>query len=206
MRYKILWVILILGFSLCTFLIGSTNPNQFGLLQSVILTATLVTIFWYTVETHKLRTNYEKGAEIESYPWLTGSDLKVNKNETIENFIWHETIYLPIKNVGKTPAFDIRVQTNINAQGPDILEKKEYQDIIIAPGDTYHFKIGQLNYHNPTEDVAQIDVTLAYKSYLGGKGKLTQNFVYRNKSWANGPSTYQFTLSNGRSYPKKLMA
>jgi hypothetical protein len=156
---------------------------------------------WYTFETYRLRTNYEKGAEIESFPWLIGSDLKVNINETIENFLWSDTIYLPIKNVGKTSAFNIIFQTNIDVQGPDILEKKEYQDIIIAPGDTYHFKIGQLNYHNPA-DKAQVDVIITYKSYLGGKVMLTQNFCYQNKSWANGPSTYRFTLSDGRTYPK----
>ena len=202
MKHKFLWVIFIIIAGLAIFIFGSGNPYKINLITAAILAATLVSILWYTVETHKLRTNYEKGAEIESFPWLTGSDLKVNKNETIENFIWSDTIYLPIKNVGKTPAFDTKIQTNINAQEPDILEKKEYQDIIIAPGDTYHFKLGQLNYHNPTEDVAQIDVTLTYKSYLGGKGKSTQNFVYRNKSWANGPSTYQFILSDGRTYPK----
>ncbi len=203
MRYKILWVILILGFSLCTFLIGSTNPNQIGLLQSVILTATLVTIFWYTFETYKLRTAHEKGAEIDSFPWLIGSDLVINKRETIENFVYDETIYLPIKNVGKTPAFDIFFQTNINVQGPDILEKKEYQDIVIAPGDTCHFKLGQLNYHNPADE-AQVDVVITYKSYLDGEGKLTHNFYYRDKSWANGPSTYHFKLSDGRTFPKDV--
>jgi len=203
MQYKILWVILILGFSLCTFLTGSTYPNQISLLQSVILTATLVTIFWYTFETYKLRTAHEKSAEIESFPWLRGSDLVINKDETIENFLWKDTIFLPVRNIGETPAFNLTVQVAFKVQGPDILEQKEYQDIIIAPGDTCHFKIGQLSYHTPS-DLAQIDVTIKYKSFLGGEGKLLQNFIYRNKSWANGPSSYHFRLSGGRTYPKNI--
>lgn len=203
MRYKALWFILILGLSLIIFSIGRIYLNHISLLQTVILTATFVVILWYTFETYRLRINYEKGAEIESFPWLVGSDLVINKRETIESFIYDETIYLPIKNVGKTPAFDIIFQTNINVQGPDILEKKEYQDIVIAPGDTCHFKLGQLNYHNPADE-AQVDVVITYKSYLNGEGKLTHNFYYRNKSWANGPSTYHFKLSDGRTFPKDV--
>ena len=110
MKHKFLWVIFIIIAGLAIFIFGSGNPYKINLITAAILAATLVSILWYTVETHKLRTNYEKGAEIESFPWLTGSDLKVNKNETIENFIWSDTIYLPIKNVGKTPAFDISLR------------------------------------------------------------------------------------------------
>lgn len=200
MRYKVLWVILIFGSSLITFLIGMKFLGYVDLLTAVILTATLIVLIGYTVETYKLRTNHEHGAEIESFPWLTGSDLIINSKITIENFAWNETIYLPIKNIGKTPAFNVSLQLKMEVEGPVILEKKECQDITIAPGDTCHLKLGQLSYHGPA-DKAQIEATITYKSYLGGEGKLHQIVSYRNKSWVNGPSTYYFTLSDGGSYP-----
>lgn len=200
MRYKVLWTILIFSSGLITFLIGMKFPDYIGLLNAVILTATLIVLIWYTVETYKLRTNHEHGVEIESFPWLTGSDLVTKKVETIENFIWNETIYLPIKNTGKTPALNVNLKLNIEVEGPEILEKKEIQGVMIAPGDIFHFKLGQFNYHKP-EDKAQVEAVITYKSYLGGEGKLIQKFCYCNKSWVNGPSTYYFTRSDGRSYP-----
>lgn len=170
-----------------------------GALSTGVLAATLVAATWYTLETRSLRLQQQWDSDIRNHPWLKGSDLKVNRDEG--PLIWREVVYLPIKNVGLTPAHDVHITVRWRVEGQEpSAGHGSHSGISLAPGDTGRVKLCQIDFEAPG-DQASIDVEIAYKSSVGGGGQLKMNFYTHERGWTNGPMSYEFWLSDGRRFP-----
>lgn len=130
----------------------------------------------------------------------------VNRDDStarIMGMVACETIYLPVKNVGTTPAYALHMKVlwEVTGQNPARQEREAVSGLSLAPGDTCHAKLCDIQFEDP-EDRATIDVEIDYKSFMGGGGRLKLNFYSHEKGWANGPtSPYEFWLSDGRQFP-----
>jgi hypothetical protein len=202
----ILWGAGIICLAAVTYLLVPKSPNDATALSTVVLAATLGAILWYTFETRALRQQQQQDGELRNHPWLKGSDLVVNRDDStarIMGMVAWETIYLPVKNVGTTPTYALcmKVQWEMKGQNPAKQEREVVSGFSLAPGDTYHAKLCDLQFIGPG-DRATIDVGIDYKSFMGGGGRLKLNFYSHEKGWANGPtSPYEFRLSDGRQFP-----
>jgi hypothetical protein len=169
-----------------------------GALATGIFAATLFAILWYTIETRKLRLEQALGNEIQHHPWLKASDLSVSYNDEGDSFMGRETVCLPITNVGATPAHDLRisvqwqVESEFEILGPNG-SPKEIGDIDLAPRDTYHARLCEIDIEEPSAR-ATIDVQISYRSYIGGGGQLAMSFCRQGGGgWVNQKmSPYQF--------------
>lgn len=203
---RTLWGAGIVCLAIVTYVLVSKSPNDATALSTAVLAATLGAILWYTLETRALRLQQQGDSELRNHPWLRGSDLVVNRDDStarIMGMVACETIYLPVKNVGTTPAYalDINVRWEMRGQNPSRQERQAVSGLSLAPGDTCHAKLCDLEFIDPG-DRATIDVEIEYKSLMGGGGRLKLNFYSHEKGWANDPtSPYESWLSDGRQFP-----
>ena len=206
LRPGCLWGFGVVCFGVVALLVAVVRPNIGTALSVGLLAATLMAILWYTIETRSLRLQQQWDSEIHNHPWLKGSDLDVNQDEPTARFmgiVASETIYLPVKNVGTTPAYalHINVQWEMKGQSPSRQERQVVSGLSLAPGDTCHARLCDLEFLDPG-DRATIDLEIEYRSFMGGGGRLKMNFYSHEKGWANGPtSPYEFWLSDGRQFP-----
>jgi len=147
--------------------------------------------------------------EIEMSPWLTGSDLKPQRVESNPMKMEMDE-YLVLKNVGKTPAVDVKIYTNWEIIGQGSSNgRKEYSDITIAPKDEQHILLCRLPYKAPA-DLAKgkINTVITYRTPMGGRGQIGLSFTEGKEGWSNGPSTYKFTASDATEYgePQDFLA
>ena len=200
--------LLVIGSGILTFLIvSSIQKTTLDTLNAAALVSTLVAVVWYTVETRALRLQQEFDNEIRNHPWLKGSNLKVDKIDPVSGesggICGGDVIYLPVTNVGVTPAHDLFVNVRWDHKGglPSNGTKK-YERIVLAPNDTCHLKLCELDYDDP-DDSAIIAVEISYKSFMGGGGSFEMKFIKEpDEGWANGPmSPYTFWTADGRKFP-----
>jgi hypothetical protein len=208
LMHKIWPLLLVIGSGILTFLIVSwVRRPTLDALNAAALVSTLVAVVWYTVETRALRLQQEFDSEIRNHPWLQASNLKVDRVDPVQNpdvgLCGRDAVYLPVANVGLTPAHDlfVNVRWELEASLPADGTKK-YERIIVAPNDTCHLKLCELDYDDP-DNRASIAVEISYKSFLGGGGSFEMKFIKEpGQGWANGPmSPYRFWMSNGRTFP-----
>src|SRR6266508_4125616 len=147
--------LLVIGSGILTFLIvSSIQKTTLDTLNAAALVSTLVAVVWYTVETRALRLQQEFDNEIRNHPWLKGSNLKVDKIDPVSGesggICGGDVIYLPVTNVGVTPAHDLFVNVRWDHKGglPSNGTKK-YERIVLAPNDTCHLKLCELDYDDP---------------------------------------------------------
>lgn len=196
----------VLGFGVITFLIGlKVSAQTASVLSTAVLVATLAALVWYSVETRLLRLQQQADGEMRNHPWLKGSDLKVDWDKNSGGLLGRWVVYLPITNVGRTPAHDLKIEVRWRVTGSSRREgSKEISGIDLAPHDTWHARLCEIDLDAPGEQ-AVIDVEFAYKSFVGGGGRLKMNFYSHEKGWANGPmSPYQFWLSDGHTFPVQV--
>lgn len=175
-----------------------------ALVNLIVVAITAFLICWYLLETRKLRIaneksreEAEKAREIEFHPWLSGSDLEIDHPQLSTAAIW-----LPVKNVGKTPAMNVLFDSEFYFRGesmPSLTHKLGF----IAPNDVAHFKIVSLGNTPKEPDDESISVTISYSTHLKGSGKIKQDFVKIAGGWMNkGECDYTFTLSTGKSFSR----
>lgn len=201
-----LWpVLLVVGFGVVTIFIGLwLSTAALSVLNAAALVSTLVALVWYTLETRGLRLQQEFDSEIRHHPWLKGTDLKIDRGEGDDiGLFGRDIVYLPITNVGVTPAHNITITVRWDLK--DELSKNgstAYKQLVLAPNDTYHLKLCELDYEGP-DDSAAISVEVSYHSFMGGGGSFKMSFVKSpREGWSNGPMTpYRFWLSDGRKFP-----
>ena len=206
--HKIWPLSLVIGSGVGTFLLGLwVQSTTLNVLNGAALVSTFVAVVWYTVETRVLRLQQEFDSEIRNHPWLKGSNLKIDRVED-ENagMFGRDVIYLPVTNVGVTPAHNIFVNVRWELKGRlSSNGVKKYNQLVLAPNDTCHLKLCELDYDDP-DDGAIISVEMSYESFMGGGGSFEMTFVKEpGQGWANGPmSPYRFWLSDGREFPKTV--
>lgn len=194
---------LVVGFGLLTFVSGlKLSLQTASLLSTAVLVATFVAVTWYSMETRILRLQQQSESELRNHPWLRGSDLTVNKDKNQGGLLGREELYLTVKNVGATPAHDLQLNVAWRIEGQEPASgQRNIRSITIAPEDTYHMKLCDIDFEIPG-DRAVVDVELSYRSFMGGGGRLQVNFYSHEKGWANGPTSYEFWLSDGKRFPE----
>jgi hypothetical protein len=208
-RIRNIWpLLLVIGSGFLTFLIASrVQKTTLDTLNAAALISTLVAVVWYTVETRALRLQQEFDNEIRNHPWLKASNLKVDTIDPVSGeaggICGGDVIYLPVANVGVTPAHDLVVNISWDHKGAlPCNGTKKYEGIVLAPNDACHLKLCALDYDDP-DDSAIISVEISYKSFMGGGGSFEMKFVKEpGEGWANGPmSPYRFWTADGRQFP-----
>lgn len=173
------------------------------LVTTIILFLALVVATWQTVLTRRSVASQKKNFELDASPWLTGSQLKpeVAKDDPMQMQL---DAYLTIKNVGKTPA----IAVSINSQYTILEEGKasqlyggvSHENITIAPEDECHVQLCRLEFDDPRQR-ARINTIITYSTFFGGKGEVGLSFIQDdNTGWSNGPTTYKFTDSDDKEY------
>jgi hypothetical protein len=151
--------------------------------------------------------------EVDASPWLRGSDLKPQdlpaEQTAAEPLLrLHQDAYLVLKNVGRTPACNLRIETEwgiFSLEGQRITSGTEVRDgITIAPQDEHHQWLCRLVFEDPAHR-ARIKTRVSYASATGGRGEVCLSFVQRAAGgWVNGPHRYWFSTSDGTEYGERL--
>jgi len=199
---KIWPVGLVIGFGLASFLIGLKLSSQSAsLLSTAMLAATLVAAAWYSLETRVLRLQQQRDSEVRNHPWLKGSDLKVTWDKEHGGLAGRDIVYLPVINVGTTPAQDVQITIRWRVEGNEPSSgEREIGGMVLMPGDTLNSKLCEIDWNFP-DDRANIDVNITYRSFAGGGSRLKMNFYSHESGWANGSMSYEIWLSDGRRFP-----
>lgn len=183
---------------------GASSRNSFDaafavdILTLFVLAVTAGTIVWYTVETRRLRLATEKTreeearvVEIELHPWLVGSDLTTRASPGMR-----PAIFLPMKNVGKAPAFNLELYGQYYVR--DMAHGEVSQKLgFLAPGDVADLLI-MAHSDIPEEGRGgRIVVTVTYTAHPKGSGVIKQEFAYESWGWSTKDASYTVTLSTG---------
>ena len=200
---RFLPLVLVAGFGALVFMLSWRVADELATaLSHGIVASTLVAVTWYTIETRGLRIQQQMDSEIRIHPWLRCSHLSVTHDMHEGGVIGRSTIDLPITNVGLTPAQDLYIKVCWELKGGNPAQHtQQVGPISLAPSDTHHQKLCQIDFDTP-DDRVTIDVEVQYRSSMGGGGHLKMNFFSHEGGWANGPmAPYQFWLSDGRRFP-----
>jgi hypothetical protein len=178
------------------------QATTLNVLNNAALVSTLVALVWYTFETRGLRLQQEFDSEIRNHPWLKGSDLRPNWVKDHGGMLGRDIVYLPITNVGITPAHDVCIELKWTVTSKKSKSgQNKITGLVLAPSDTGHIKLCEIDKEAPDERTG-IDVEISYRSFTGGGGRLEMNFVREpGKGWTNGPMSHEFWLADGRRYP-----
>jgi hypothetical protein len=118
-------------------------------------------------------------------------------------------IWLPITNMGHTPAFDLEITARIEVmnQGVEqvsLPEKRAGQTLI--PRDVLHHEIGTVFLGGPDTSI-RVYVEIVYRTIDGGRAHVRVGFVYAvRQGWHNLPTRYRFWLADGTLFPGRYPA
>jgi hypothetical protein len=173
-----------------------------------VLTATFVAILWTTLETRRLVDGQERAAELARHPWLEATNLRpkdIAPRSGDAPFGGYH-IWLPITNVGHTPAIDLEIDWTLLIEDPEIDEPARTQDQrvgqTLVPRDVLHQEIGRAVLNGPHTTILA-DVTIRYRTIDGGRGHLDVAFRFTAETgWRNLPTRYRTQLSDGTALPR----
>jgi len=201
------WIVIAVGGAVVLGLVGLLFDKLSGPINTAVVTATFVAILWYAIETRKLVSGQERTAEIARYPWLEATNLKPEARKTSDWQLplsgYH--VWLPITNVGSTPAVELEVETTLRvvdstrARPLEGAGKKVGQTLV--PRDVLHLEIGRVLIEGP-DTAFEISVQIAYRTIDGGRARVEMSFTYNAaQGWRNGPTRYEVRLSDGTRLP-----
>ncbi len=197
--------------------VGILYPNFAAPITTAVLTATFIAMSWNAIETGKLVDGQERTAEISRHPWLKAADLKPEPiSPTAQAAFggptgraafggWH--IWLPITNVGHTPAVDLEIEptTTISDPGfnrPRALRATDAKRVgqTLVPQDALHLEIARAFLDSPHSTI-EVKVRIAYRTIDGGRGQLDVGFQHTaEKGWRNLPTRYETWLGDGTHF------
>jgi hypothetical protein len=189
-------------YSLSTAWASATNAG--------LIAATLVGIVWYSWETSKLVEAQRRSIEIDKHPWLTATNLAPQDipGGADPGLFGGFRLFLPIRNVGETPAYNVSVQashtTRVRAT-PDREGQSEFRNQVIVPGDTLTVLLGEVFFNLPPSYTRIVDVlvSIRYEVFDRGRGEIQLNFQYMTAAgWGNGDTRYTIWLADGRRWPE----
>jgi hypothetical protein len=173
-------------------------PSAFGSgVSAGLVAATLVAIVWYSWETRRLVDMQQASSDIDKHPWLSATTLKPeSQSEGGDHFIFGGfRLWLPVTNVGRTPAYGVQVATRLNGRGHEVALKTPAAPIseqIIVPSDVLHAWVGDVGFVKPRGGDVDLDVDIQYATVGGGGGRLELAFRLQDGAWRNGPMRYSF--------------
>jgi hypothetical protein len=135
---------------------------------------------------------------------LNPTDLRPSTSSDVDEsgFLGGFHVWLPIQNVGSTPALDIETETHITIRDRDIEKPQEAHgsrgDQALVPGDIWHAEIAKLLIESPYTTF-EIRMMITYKTIDRGRGRLDVGFSYTGaQRWRNLPTRYTVWRSDGR--------
>jgi len=187
---------------ICTELAGAIN--------TAVVMATFLAVLWYAIETRRLVVGQERASELDRHPWLEATNLKPERiappSEGTPLGGFH--VWLPITNVGHTPAIDLEIDALTTVADVDIgrtveaREKRVGQTLV--PRDVLHQEISRVFLEGPNTTI-RVDVRIMYRTIDGGRADLSVGFLYTaGKGWRNLPTQYLFWLADGSHFPSAL--
>ncbi len=196
------WSALTVGATAIVLAAGLTWPQLATAVNVAVVTGTLIAVFWYAVETRRLVQGQERGSELARHPWLKATNLHQGRFTVDDAFPFggYDT-WLPIKNVGLTPALGVEIETTVTVRDPvrDHPEtgKGHRGEQVLVTGDTWHAQIAKLVLEGPYTTF-EIHATIAYHTIDNGRGQLQVGFTYNaEQGWRNLPTRYDVWLSDG---------
>jgi hypothetical protein len=174
-------------------------------LSAGLLASTLVVVLWYSWETRRLVDTQRRANELDQHPWLSATSLRIEEigpSEGTFAFGGHG-VWLPIENVGRTPAFDVNVAVDVSVPdrdsggAPKHLQKKA-RDQVIVPRDQLHIRFPDIAWPGiPFRATAAVQIR--YCVMDGGRGEIDLAFNCTDGNWLNGPTQYRFWMADGTS-------
>lgn len=138
--------------------------------QAGVLTATLVAVYLYTAETRRLRLDQRAESELRQHPWLDLSGVRVEKEPQGRGVLGSYVFWCPVKNVGPTPAFEIKHMVKWRATGNEVHEEiGEGSVACLVPGQTIEIAI-PTDIDEPAQH--RVELVLQYRTAFGGGGIL----------------------------------
>lgn len=200
------WVVITVAVAIGLLAVGIVAPTLASPINTAILTATFVAILWYAVETRRLVEGQERTAEIARHPWLVATNLKpelIPHTESEAPFGGYH-IWLPITNVGPTPAVDLEIEATTAVSDPSldrVLEAKEKRTgQTLVPRDVLHQEVARVFSEGPQTTI-EVKMRIAYRTIDGGRGRLDVGFQYTaEKGWRNLPTRYETWLADGTHF------
>jgi hypothetical protein len=114
-------------------------------------------------------------------------------------------LWLPVTNVGRTPAYRVQVAARLSAHGHQVVLKAPtapISDQVIVPTDTLHVWVGDVGFVIPHGGDLDLDIDIQYAMVGGGGGRLTLAFIFREGGWRNGPMRYAFDPAETARRPR----
>jgi len=201
------WIVLMVSSGVVFGAIGLFSSKLAGPLNIAATTAAFMAVLWYAIETRRLVLGQERTAEISRHPWLEATNLKPEVRHSGDwEFAHHGYhVWLPITNVGNTPAIELEVDSSFKVVDPVHPHPEEGSGKrvgqTLVPRDVLHLEIGKLLIEGP-QTTGEISVQIAYRTIDGGRARLEVNFTYgAGRGWRNGPTRYEIRLSDGSRLP-----
>lgn len=183
--------------------IGLRWTSLAGPINTAVTTATFVAVFWYAIETRRLVAGQERTAEIDRHPWLEATNLKPEEIPPTEGFGGYH-IWLPIKNVGQTPAVDLEIDAMTTVSDPTLDRAVEARERrvgqTLVPSDVLHQEIARALLEGPHTTI-EVQVRITYRTIDAGRGRLAVGFRYTaQQGWRNLPTRYETWLRDGTHF------
>lgn len=197
-RARTTWpILLIVFFGAVTYCVDRS-------IQTALLSATLIALIWYTLETRAQRLHQIERMEVEHHPWLSVETIGSKQQQVTDTLTTSENFELVIQNSGHTPAHDVtvngywRVEADHGAEQPN--GTFEHNIGVVAPNRKVPFNF---TIHWELVKRIAIHVEVSYKSCEGGGGHLKYDYDFLNP----GPplmknDTLEWRLSDGTRFPK----
>src|SRR5262249_18900237 len=143
---------------------------------------------------------HQQRFEIEASPWLSGSSLEPQEVPVDEEPMRLKLdAYLVLKNVGRTPACALSIETEWAIESPEgkLLHsgtEPRRTGLTVAPADQHHQRLCRLPF-SAFGQVGKIKTRICYTSAVGGKGEVRLSFIQRpapRGGGGNAPHRYWF--------------
>jgi hypothetical protein len=211
-RIAWIWIVSIVVGALILGAISLARTQLAGAINAAVVMATFLAVLWYAIETRELVEGQERATELDRHPWLEATNLRPERiappseGRPLGGF----QIWLPITNVGHTPAIDLEVDALTTVSNVDIGQTIEAREKrfgqTLVPRDVLHQEISRVFLEGPRTTI-RVDVRIVYRTIDGGRADLTVGFTYTaEKGWRNLPTQYQFWLADGSHFPRDVTA
>jgi len=182
--------------------IGLVCPTLANPIGTAVTSATFVAVLWYAIETRRLVGGQERAVEIARHPWLEATNLKPEPIAPGEGKVFGGfRIWLPITNVGSTPALDLKLETTTTITDPSLDLAREASEAragqTLVPRDVLHQEIAEAFLGGPQTTIV-VKARIAYRTIDQGRGRVEVGFQYTaSKGWRNLPTRYETWLADG---------
>lgn len=212
LEYFRTWVVLALVLVLAAVVAGiattQASPGNSGWAAGIymwLLGATLLAVLWYSLETRRLVRIQREVAEIQDHPWLKVRAWPHRRPlpRTVETPFGGTIAYLPILNVGRTPALfrslTVEWERMEGSTEFEVILGTDLNPRVLAPGQDFVNRTIEIRYGAPTPPRLLVNVSIAYRTVHGASGRVMLRFRFADGTWKSRDTDYERILSSGQS-------